>query len=279
MFSPEIILNNRFRFEDIKITTAELDWVVPAEYDQAVDRIWSQKQQDAQDGGYAIWDGTFYRAANVSEVGGKQEAITLRLGTIPYRYIASYPLLHEQHRRWKLPPSHHLSTAAVIRTPDDRYVFGRRSRNGTIDLIGGGAQPDELEIAAGIDLQRNVTKEIREEIGVDASGIRDVSGIGILSSSTSNILLIAFVETVLSARDIEAGFANRQDDEIGSLVIVAPNEVAPFLDALSDYRGLIPGLKGFQPDSCGSEIGMTLQRLGTANRSRHGCDVNWPRID
>ncbi|MDP4201045.1 MAG: hypothetical protein Q8902_15935 [Bacteroidota bacterium] len=245
MFSPEIILDSQFRFDDIEIKTTESDWVVPAEYDQAVDRIWSQKQQAAQDGGYPIWDGTYYRVANVSEVADKQKAIALRLGTIPYRYIASYPLLHEQHERCKLPPLHHLSTAAVIRTSDGQYVFGRRSRSGTIDLIGGGAQCDELEIATGADLQRNLTKEIQEEIGVEFSGIRTVLGIGILISTTSNILLVALVETDVSASDIEAGFANREEDEMGSLVFVAPSEVALFLRALSDYRALIPRLPGF----------------------------------
>jgi 8-oxo-dGTP pyrophosphatase MutT (NUDIX family) len=245
MFSPEIILDTPFRFGDIEIEAVQSDWAVPADYDQAVDRIWSQKQQEARAGGYAIWDGTLYRVANVSEVAGRQEAITLRLGTIPYRYVASYPLLQDQYRHWKLPPSHHLSTAAVIRTRDGQYVFGRRSRNGTIDLIGGSAQRDELEIAAGIDLQRNVTKEIREEIGVEASAIGDVVGIGILASTTSNILLIARVETALSVDDIEAGFAGREDDEIGSLVFVAPNELAEFLHGLADYRALIPELPGF----------------------------------
>jgi hypothetical protein len=217
-------------------------WLANASYEASVAGAWEQKQQEAAQARFRIWDGLYYRVTNADALEKSDGLIHFALGTIFYRYIATYRHLDAQHARLALDPLYHLSTAALVCTSDNWYVFGRRSRNGSIDLIGGGVQQDELEVATGTDLERNLVKEIREESGIGHADLSAVLGMGVLLSSTSNVLVLAKVDLKITKPEVELAFDKREEDEMAEPVFVRHDEIKSFLSSLTDYRTLMPSL-------------------------------------
>jgi 8-oxo-dGTP pyrophosphatase MutT (NUDIX family) len=130
----------------------------------------------------------------------------------------------------------------MIRTSDGRYIFGKRSRNGVLDVIGGGAQQDEMEIKEGIDLERNLRKEMFEETGIQESQVELIQPIGIVHSITTNIIFISLVQLNISQSQMNDIFKNRLEDEMSDLVYVTEAEIKTFLKEMPSYRPLIVDL-------------------------------------
>ncbi len=227
---------------DVIVSVSGDAWTPSASYDVLVQDAWRERVREAASDAHPIWDGQFYRVTNIGSMSGSSTSPRLCLGSIFYRYIATYRTLHEHHAREGLEPLHHLATVGLIRTRDRQFVFGRRSRNGAIDLIGGGVQSDELPVTCGADIEANLRKEILEELGVRSEQIRSVQGKGIVLSTTSNVLVIAAVDLVLSMNEVAAQFAHRSDDEMSDLVFVGENDLCAFLTNMTDYRALLPAL-------------------------------------
>lgn len=232
MFTPHVLYQSARSFREIRIKVGAEAWTANADYDLLVESEWARMRAEQ-----SLWDGTYYRTLSPTDL---ESGPVMQLGTIDYRYIATYRALHRYHARWSLPPLYHLSTIALIRTSDGRYVFGRRSLNGSIDLIGGGVQCDELPVSRGADLERNLYKEILEETGIAGEEISDLRGLGALVSSTSNVLLLARVNLRISKARVRALFAARTDNEMAEPIFVQEARLSSFLLALPDYRALIP---------------------------------------
>ena len=239
MFLSRILSKNHFTIAGLGVKVCSNEWSAPAVYEALVDAAWKDLLAHTTQ---PIWDGTYYRVLNPAELENGSGTVEVRLGTIRYRYIATFAELHRHHARYQLEPLHHLSTIALLRTSDGYYLFGRRTSNGEIDLIGGGVQRDELVIAKGPDLERNLLKEIHEEVGIDGTRIHQVTGIGILFSSTSNVLIVGHANVGLTRSESVARFALRTDDEMSEPVFVREDELRPVLRSMSDYRPLIPEL-------------------------------------
>ena len=239
VFTPRILVKRRFSFSDIGIEILNQKWIPNPAYDAEVNTAWRKKEQKV-----TAWDGTHYRVTNVSELEGNSGPLLLRLGTIPYRYIGTLSELKKHYKESGSGPLNHLSTAAIIRTTDGYYLFGKRSGNGSIDLIGGGVQQDELEVVSGVDLERNMYKEMEEESGIQKQDVQEMTGVGILFSFTSNILIIAHAQLTLTKQEAEKVFVHKKDDEMEDLVFIPEAELAAFLRRMSSYRLLIPDLLG-----------------------------------
>jgi 8-oxo-dGTP pyrophosphatase MutT (NUDIX family) len=239
MYAARTIYGQKFTASDLKIgDVLEKEWVANVDYDALVHDCWKHKEQLAKDEGVRIWDGMYYRVENLAEI-EESGKLKFKLGTVPYRYIATAVDLKDAYVANKFVPLCHLSTAAMIRTSDGVYVFGKRSRNGILDVIGGGAQQDEIEIKEGMDLERNLRKEILEETGIDDSHIELIEGMGIVHSMTSNIILISHVQLTISQKETSDVFKHRLEDEMSDLVFVPETEIKDFLRNMPSYRPLI----------------------------------------
>lgn len=235
MFPPRILSKNDFAIADLGIEVCSSEWTAPPGYESLVLAAWGEMRMRAR---YPIWDGTYYRVLNAVEFDGAR----MRLGTIRYRYIATFPGLQQHHAGYQLEPLHHLSTVALIRTSDGHYLFGKRTRDGSVDLIGGGVQTDELPVTRGADLERNLLKEMREEVGLAGDDICALTGIGVLSSATSNVIIVGHSKARLSKAEATDRFARRTEDEIAEPIFVSETALPDFLRGLTDYRKLIPEL-------------------------------------
>lgn len=239
MFIPRILSRAPFSIAGIGVEIWPDEWAPTPAYESLVDIAWREKLSNAQ---HPVWDGMYYRVLNAHEWPIGVAVKTMRLGAIRYRYIATFPSLCEQHASSGLEPLNHLSTVAIIGTTDGHCLFGKRAWDGTIDLIGGGVQQDEIAVSSGIDLERNLLKEIREEAGIHQDDIAEIAGIGILLSATSNVLILGRVQTRLSRAGTVMRFAGREDNEMAEPIFVPDDKLRRFLKDMTDYRTLIPEL-------------------------------------
>jgi 8-oxo-dGTP pyrophosphatase MutT (NUDIX family) len=241
MYIPYILCRPPLPFREIHLEVCGDVWTASAEYDALVESVWAKMRVEQP-----LWDGNYYRVVDPTELSG---GARVRLGMIPYRYIATYRTLREQHMRYGLKALYHLSTVALVRTNDEFYVLGKRARNGMVDLLGGGVQPEELTVACGADLEENLYKEILEEAGLCRSDVEELTGIGVVVSGTSNVILMALVHLKIGCGEIEAQFSGRTEDEIAELIFVPEMELQRYLDGMTDYRKLISDLLRRTPDS------------------------------
>lgn len=234
MYAPYILRRPPLPFREIHIELCNDLWSTNAEYDELVQSVWAKMRHERP-----LWDGKYYRVLDPTELSG---GATVRLGVIPYRYIATYPRLHEQHIQHALNALYHLSTGALIRTSDGFFVFGKRARNGIADILGGGVQPEELAVACGADLEENLYKEILEEAGLCRSDVAELSGLGAVVAATSNVILIALIYLRITSSEVETRFSGRTEDEMAELIFVPESELQGYLDGMTDYRKLISTL-------------------------------------
>jgi len=236
MYEPRILLKGPFRLDAFGLSIVEEAWRCDDSYEALVAETWAKRIAAAAERHHTLWDGTHYRLTHLEDLtaGGG----VLRLGTASFRHIATYRPLHAEHAARGLPPFHHISTAALLATADGHYVFGKRAVNGTIDFIGGGFQPDE----APPDLARNVAKEIREELGIEPGRLGPMTGLGVVMSTTSNVLVIAALATALTRDGVCDAFARREDDEMAEPVFAPGDSIAAYLRAMTDYRPLVAQL-------------------------------------
>ena len=239
MFVPRILSKAPFSISRIRIQISADEWTATPDYDGLVDVAWESMVFHAN---RPIWDGTYYRVVNGGELEIRTEVGLMQLGTIRYRYIATFPPLHQHHARCGLDPLYHLSTIALIRTIDGYYLFGRRTRNGFIDLIGGGVQSDELVVSGGPSVAQNLYKEIHEEVGICEDDLEEVTGIGIVLSETSNVLIVCNARVCLSKSDAITRFGQRTEDEMTEPAFVPEDKLRSFLRDMTGYRKLIPEL-------------------------------------
>ena len=243
MHEPRILFKGRFQLEDIQTHTLEKKWTSTSEYDHLVSNAWEIRLKEAKEKAIPTWDGIYYRVTNISEIeNATSDSLVLKLGTVPYRYIGTFSVLKEQYFSLGLAPLYHLSTAAIMRTNDGYYLFGKRTNNGIADLIGGGVQEDEVKVESGTDLARNLYKEIQEESGIKRMNIESMTGIGITLSATSNVLIVAYVDLRLSREEAIAAFMNREDNEMAEPIFVPEDQLIEFLKSMGSYRVLIPSL-------------------------------------
>lgn len=234
MDTPYILCPPPLPLREIHIEVCDDVWAPSAEYDALVDSVWAKMSMDEP-----LWDSLYYRVLDLSELSGGAK---VRLGMIPYRYIATYRTLHEQHKRYGLEPLNHLSTAALVRTSDGFFVFGKRAQNGMPDLFGGGVQPEELAVTCGTDLEENVYKELLEEAGIRRSDVAELAGIGVVIAENSNVIVMALVHLKMGSGKMQSQFSSRTEDEMAELASVPEVELHQYLGEMADYRKLIPYL-------------------------------------
>ena len=235
MFAPRVLSKGPVALGDYSLNVTDASWRANPDYDALVAPIWQERVAAAAARDHHLWDGRHYRLMDIGELAGS----TLRLGTIDYRYIVTVRALYAQHSQHGLDPPHHISTAALLLTTDGHYVFGRRRINGAIDLIGGGLQPEDGVVP---DFAGNIRKEIREETGIDPATLGVMRGLGVVMSTTSNVLVIAHQETALTADGVREAFTHREDDEMAEPVFVPRAGIADYLRGLTDYRPFVAEL-------------------------------------
>lgn len=92
MFTPRILSKGVFPIPRIAVEIHEDDWCATPDYNALVDAEWERLLRCSPN---PIWDGKYYRVLNPATLDSGTGPGTFLLGTIPYRYIATYIALHE----------------------------------------------------------------------------------------------------------------------------------------------------------------------------------------
>lgn len=244
---PHILFKGRFDCHDIAMTTHADSQRHAPELDAEADTIWQGKLEQYQKEGKHIWDGTYYRADDLSEFADWGTQIKkLSISTIKYRYINTLKELEGKILPFPELWTNHISTGALVHTSDNLFVFGVRSGNSASsnnqDILGGGTTQEELPIITGYDLERNLRKELLEEANIQDGDIADLSGIGVVISPKTNVLFIGLAQLKISFAEVQQKFLQGTDGEMRDLVAVAPEDLQKHCETLGGYRTLLPEL-------------------------------------
>jgi hypothetical protein len=241
MVQTQVILKKAFKAQDInikrnKISSRKIDPVLENKAKSQWEEIVKKSEQE----GTKIWDGTYYRLDNVSEI--KNGSNEFKLSTIKYSLVKAYRGLSEENNLTEDQYTYHINTGGLIKTTDNFYIFGNKGsdfNNPIIDFIGGGLQEDELIVETGNDIERNVFKEIKEEVNLEIEEIKESEIIGILLAKSMAIIIIFEVDLKLTKEEVQIKFDERVEDEIKSLVFVPEKDIKDFFSKQSDYRALV----------------------------------------
>lgn len=103
-----------------------------------------------------------------------EEAISILVEKTDYAHY----LYCQNKRSFEEYGVHIIHTAVLVETSDEYYIFGemgsQTSRNGIIQLCGGGIDNDDLK-GEYFDFKHNITKELQEELNIDVNDTSRVS--------------------------------------------------------------------------------------------------------
>ncbi len=233
--NPKILSAKPFSRNTYNISHVKTSLTLDNELEASISRNWQSFLDEAHKKGARPWDGTYYRLESI-------ENEELFFSTIKYSQIRG--LTHNVDLS-KIPTESqpfHVSTASLIKTSDNFFIFGVRNKNSMssrkIDLIGGGLQPDELEVNNCSDIFENQLKEMREEVGLAIDDVELIEGLGITLSSKYNVVFIFYTTLNKTKSDVEQIFEKNTDDEMQGLEFIEEKDLVEYLKDKGSYRPL-----------------------------------------
>ncbi|MEJ0044079.1 MAG: hypothetical protein WDM81_18545 [Rhizomicrobium sp.] len=216
MYEPRILLKGPFALDVFALSATGEPWRCDDAYEALVAEAWANRVAAAAERHHTLWDGTHYRLTHLEDLTDGRGI--LRLGTAAFRHIATYRPLHEEHKARGLAPFHHISTAALLgdrrRALRLRQARDQRRHRFHRRRLSAGRRP------AGPRRQFPQGNPRRARIESDRLG--PLTGLGVVLSTTSNVLVIAALDTALTRDGVRAAFAHREDDEMAEPVFVPP---------------------------------------------------------
>ena len=205
--------------------------------------LWLKIKNDTLAQGIKIWDGLYYRVENLDELetSGKK----LLLSTISYSRVRA---LIEYSKTNPLTLSQfplHINTGAMVKSADNIFVFGKKDIHGkpSIDIVGGGLQEDELEVTLGHDLEKNILKEMHEEINVSKKHVSSARINGFILTSTMSLIIVFEIDLNITFSEIKELFELREEFEFSEIIGVEEESISNFLLAQHGrYISLIQAL-------------------------------------
>lgn len=201
---------------------------------------WKNILENAQKSGLKPWDGTYYRLENLNEL--EKGSQILKISTVKYSQLRAFQKLEVSKNYPTEYHTLHISTLGIVITSDNHYIFGFRERslnNTKITFIGGGLQPDELEVKKAQDIETNMLKEIREEINVDSSLIDKTEFNKIVHAiERMNIFIIFDIKLKISRDEVLELFENIKDKEHDRLIFVKDSDIKQFSKNLPYFMQL-----------------------------------------
>lgn len=238
MINSSIIVKTR---EDLSgftiIHKPESNRKIDPKLEQISKEIWQNLLTEYNSKNINVFDGTYYRLDNLDEV--RQGSKVLKLSTIKYSTIKSYGVISQDTVLTEDMHTNHISTASLIKTTDNFYVFGQRNIVNKSDFIGGGLLESENIINTGLDIENNQFKEMKEETNIDPTDCQQQNLIGVLLSKYMNVLFIFQTFLSISSTELKIKFKDRIDQEMADLLFVPEKDLESFLKSQDSYRPLV----------------------------------------
>lgn len=170
--------NNFIEINGQKILPEHIDIVLikkkkqlsPA-YLQDREQVWALYQERSLQEGWHLHNGSVYTIEEFREI---ESGTQIVMGMCEYKDIIFK--LHRGHlsvieQYGKEHAFNHIVVAGILMTKDDKFIFGERKASkdkekGTIDMIGGTLNADEMSVATFSDFAAFFVREVYEETGL-----------------------------------------------------------------------------------------------------------------
>ncbi len=216
--NKKVLFHGNFSREDTiskfnEVSSRKIDLVI----EEKARQIWKDKVQMAKESGKKIWDQPVYRLDGFE---ANDEKCVLEFSTIPFSIRTCIKDFTEEliNKGEEYFPMATYSSI-FIETSDGKFVFGEKSdkfvANRKYSFIGGVFNRSSSDIVP--DLFASASKEVIEELGVDASDIGTVRLLGALRTGSCNVALAFYCKLKLTEDEIMENFKVRKDLEMESL--------------------------------------------------------------
>jgi hypothetical protein len=225
MIHPKILIEGKYRPDDITISISESNRKTTPEIENQLEDLWQIKLKKAQEAGKNIYNGLSYRlnALNIKE--GK---ICLEFSIFDFKTreclldIPGYDDMPEEY--WRKG----CHTASTVQTSDGKFVMvelsGKSMNLNATDLIGGIMETDP-ELKEGKDIFESLYKELNEEAFIAKDDIKEAYINALYLNTTGNIGFYFMVNLSISSKDLMVRFNTQQKElDIKSLIIFSKEE-------------------------------------------------------
>jgi len=238
MRKPKILLKKKINFNEVFIVEESSNRRADPLLDKKAMVIWQERLIEAEKNNQRAWDSVTYRLNSFNFKKGK---FLLNCGLMNFSLrntLKSMPELDSYSEDY-LPKG--LAIGGFIETTDNYFIFGIRSGKtlggkGDVDFIGGILSKDEKVVENGEDLKTVLFSEIVEEIGIGRENILTSFILGLISSESGNVIILAYSTTNLSKQQVLESFKDMGDEEMANLIFVKKDKLEDFLKSLSNYR-------------------------------------------
>lgn len=184
-----------------------------------VDECWQRSLSEKQE---PTWDGPIVTLLEANDV-------SVVLGQTTYRYYVA------ARAGIDLGVPFFALGVSGLASCGDGFVLGQR--NEKLAIHGGFWECAPAGSAESEDLELNLLRELREELGISPNLTRNLRAVGLVLDSNERVADIAYsVHLELTADQIRNLHRHHGSDEYSQIAIVPPNRLAAFLD---DHRGFV----------------------------------------
>lgn len=236
MIKPSILIKGPFNRANVNVSYNPVsNRKKDPELEKKVEAMWIKMQNEAKKNGKLIYNGGSYRLNGYEIKNGK-----LMIEVSKFKYSTRRPIREFEDKLERLGPDYYskgLATGGYIKTADDWYVFGIRSgktmENNSEDFIGGVL--DAIDLSKMHIFDHN-NSEIKEELNISMSSIKDVSLLGLVSTGTCNIIMVLFSNLTLTKKDVRDCFTKEGNIEMRDLRFVRAHELEKYMYSLGGYK-------------------------------------------
>lgn len=250
MIQPRILIKGDFTSKNIEITTNLIsNRAISDDVEKRIDTVWQETIENAKKNNQLIFDGESFRLDSYIVDAG---ILKLELSKFKYKVRSSLNKLKNELE--KLGEEYYcngLAIGGIIKTKDNKFVFGRRSgntiTNNSEDFIGGILEPDVIKDAE--DLFKYNKQEILEEIGLNENHIISQKLIALVLSPSTNIIMLTFTKLNIDSDEIKNIFEQSNDKfEMSELVFIEEDKLIEYLHNLGGYKVAVVKLLRDNPE-------------------------------
>ena len=236
---PRVLFKGKYNLKNIETKFSNTsNRKINLSLESKLQKEWKQILREVTKRGIKAWDSNLYRLDNFE---AQKDKLSLTLSTIPFsisksmnRYLDNLYKLGEDYF------SKSLFTESLIKTSDNKYVFGKLTTNyltsRKIDLIGGVLSKDEQIVKNGKDVFKALFTEFKEEINISEKHIKSSILIGTVLTPKTKVGLIFDTCLSISSRSLIHHFKRSENDEIEDLILVDKIDLMNTIDKTAEYR-------------------------------------------
>lgn len=221
-----------------KIDQSESNRAINTNVEARLKENWAQKIKEDEAKGIVLYDGISYRLETFSFNDG---ILSIAISPINFSVRSTLKKMPELVELGESYYSHGLSVGGFVVTSDGKYIFARKSNKSASslqqDIIGGVLENVNPVSGEGI-LNENL-REIKEEINVDQAAINNMKIIGLVRSSTTDIVITTLTTLNISAAELKEIFEDRDDLELEGIDIVDHSDLDNYLEQLGGYKPIM----------------------------------------